>query len=83
MYEITNLILCATEANSQKIMVHCPRHYGRCFIQICPCGILISVCSPTTEECDEDNMGGAGPSSGQHQAQCSQTSGQSVAEQHT
>lgn len=28
--------------------------------------ILISVCSPTTEECDEDDMGGAGSSSGQH-----------------
>lgn len=45
--------------------------------------ILISVCSPTTEECDEDNMGSAGPSGRKHQAQCGQTSSQSVAEQYT
>ena len=45
--------------------------------------ILSCVCSPLTEECDENNVGGAGPSSGQHQTPCCQTGGQSVAEQHT
>lgn len=34
-----------------------------------------------TEECDEDNLGGVGPSCGKHQAQCGQTGGQFIAEQ--
>lgn len=38
---------------------------------------------PSTEECDENNVGGFGPSSGKHKTQRGQTGGQSVAEQHT
>lgn len=45
--------------------------------------MLTSVCSPSLEECAEDNVGGPGPTGGQHQAQCGQTGGQSAAVQHS
>lgn len=75
---------------SQKYSVLDPLSESGVHCVTCPCppSPNAGVCVPPgffilAEKCHKDNMGGAGPPRGKHQAERGQTGCQPVAEQHT